>query len=176
MSVLAALTPRAAVLVDVAVWAVLGVAVGYGAHRLSSAWLAQDRGPTRLLPFEDGGRVYERVVRIQRWKRHLPDAGPVFSGGRAKRSLVTRRGDDLERFVVETRRAELTHWALLAAAPLFALWNPWWLTAVMAAYAVVANVPCLLAQRYNRARLQRVLARRAGRQQAVTSALGGARP
>jgi glycosyl-4,4'-diaponeurosporenoate acyltransferase len=158
-----ALTPTAAVAVDVVVWTVLGVAVGYGAHRLSSTWLARDRGPTRLLRMEAGGRVYERVLRIQRWKRYLPDAGPVFSGGRAKRSLVTRAGGDLERFAVETRRAELTHWVLLAAGPFFLLWNPWSLALVMVAYAVVANVPCLLVQRYNRARIERLLDRRSRR-------------
>jgi glycosyl-4,4'-diaponeurosporenoate acyltransferase len=51
---------------------------------------------------------------------------------------------------------------LLAVSPLFLLWNPWWLGLVMIAYAVVANGPCILIQRYNRGRLVRVLAR-AGR-------------
>jgi glycosyl-4,4'-diaponeurosporenoate acyltransferase len=67
--------------------------------------------------------------------------------------------DELNRFVTETRRAEATHWVLLAAGPLFLLWNPWGLGLVMIAYAVVANVPCLVVQRYNRARLLRVVER-----------------
>ena len=36
---------------------------------------------------------------------------------------------------------------------------PWWLGIAMAGYAVVANVPCILVQRYNRARLERMLTR-----------------
>ena len=28
-------------------------------------------------------------------------------------------------FVIETRRAEWTHWILLIAGPFFLLWNPW---------------------------------------------------
>jgi glycosyl-4,4'-diaponeurosporenoate acyltransferase len=44
--------------------------------------------------------------------------------------------------------------------PIFALWNPAALMAAMVAYAVVANLPCLVVQRYNRGRLLRVLARR----------------
>jgi glycosyl-4,4'-diaponeurosporenoate acyltransferase len=40
------------------------------------------------------------------------------------------------------------------------LWNPWWLGLAMVGYALAANLPCLLTQRYNRARLMRMLARR----------------
>lgn len=158
-----ALAQGPALAIDLAVWAVLGLAVGYGAHRLPDAWLERDRGLTRLRPWEAGGRRYERVLRVHRWKWFLPDAGPVFAGGRAKRTLATRRAGDLERLAVETRRAELTHWVLLAAGPWFLLWNPRLLGTVMVAYAVIANLPCLLVQRYNRARIERFLARRAAR-------------
>ena len=44
-----------------------------------------------------------------------------------------------------------------------ALWNPPGLFAAMVVFAVVANVPCLIIQRYNRARIARILARREGR-------------
>jgi glycosyl-4,4'-diaponeurosporenoate acyltransferase len=65
----------------------------------------------------------------------------------------------LERFAVETRRAELTHWLILAASPWFFLWNPWWLGLAMVGYGIIANVPCLAIQRYNRARLLRMIPR-----------------
>jgi hypothetical protein len=34
---------------------------------------------------------------------------------------------------------------------------PWWLATAMFGYAVLANVPCILVQRYNRGRLERML-------------------
>lgn len=43
----------------------------------------------------------------------------------------------------------------LAFVPLFFLWNPWWADLVIVAYAIAANVPCIVAQRYNRVRFQR---------------------
>jgi glycosyl-4,4'-diaponeurosporenoate acyltransferase len=94
----------------------------------------------------------------------LPEAGSFFPGGFPKRTLGDRGSPHLERFVVETRRAELTHWVVLAAGPVFFLWNPWWLAVVMVVYALVANLPCIFVQRYNRARLERVLAYRARRE------------
>jgi glycosyl-4,4'-diaponeurosporenoate acyltransferase len=146
------------VVLDVVVWAVVSTVTGYVTHRLPPQRFASDGFLTRLRPFEADGRWYERRLAIKSWKDRLPEAGAVFQGGFSKRSLRSASIDDLERFVVETRRAEVTHWVVLAAGPFFFLWNPWGLGLVMVAYAVVANVPCLVVQRYNRARLRRVVA------------------
>ncbi|MGH9025724.1 MAG: hypothetical protein ACRDWD_06345 [Acidimicrobiia bacterium] len=143
--------------IDVVAWAVISTSAGYLAHRLPVRWLARDRIPFRLLPFERDGRWYEQRLRIKRWKDRLPEAGGLFRGGFSKRAVGARDPAHLARFAVETRRAELTHWLILAAAPFFFLWNPWWLGVVMVAYALVANLPCMVIQRYNRARLQRAL-------------------
>lgn len=151
------------VLLDCLAWAVVGVTVGYVAFRWPASRLVHDGRLTRLRRFEDGGRWYERRWRIRSWKDRLPEAGSFFAGGFSKRSLPGRDSELLGRFVVETRRAELTHWGVLFAAPFFFLWNPWWLGLIMVAYAVAANVPCLVVQRYNRGRLQRVLAQRTRR-------------
>lgn len=146
------------VVLDVALWAIISTATGYLAHRTSAARFATDSVLTRLRPFERDGRWYEDHLAIKRWKSRLPEAGALFPDGFSKRHLHADTAADLERFIVETRRAEITHWVLLAAGPFFFLWNPWGLGIVMVTYAVVANVPCLLIQRYNRARLGRVVA------------------
>jgi glycosyl-4,4'-diaponeurosporenoate acyltransferase len=103
--------------------------------------------------------VYERALRIKAWKDALPEAGSLFRGGFSKRRLHRHDRASLEQFRVETRRAEWTHWAILALSPVFFVWNPWWLALAMLGYGVVANIPCLLVQRYNRARLARTLDR-----------------
>lgn len=139
---------------DVAVWAVWGVVVGWlGAH-LPASVVATDSWLTRLRRWENSGRVYERIG-VRRWKDHLPEAGTVF-GGASKRRLPGRSHDGLRTFAAETRRAELVHWVAPLPALIFPLWNPWPLVAVMGVYAVVANGPCLVVQRYNRGRLARI--------------------
>jgi glycosyl-4,4'-diaponeurosporenoate acyltransferase len=143
-----------AVVVDCIVWTVVGVGTGYAAYKWPIARLQHDGRITRLRRFEAGGRWYERRLHIRSWKDRLPEAGSFFAGGFSKRALSTRRSDHLQRFVVETRRAELTHWAVLAFGFLFFAWNPLWLALVMVAYAMVA------VQRYNRGRLERVLRHR----------------
>lgn len=146
-------------LLDALVWAAWSAVVGYAAHRLPLRRLDHDAPVTRLRTWERGGRVYERLG-IRRWKDRLPEFGAVFRGGSSKRSLPSRDTPHLTRFAAETRRAEIVHWAIPLVTPLFALWNPAWLVGAMAAYAVVANAPCLIVQRYNRGRLLRVLTRR----------------
>lgn len=156
------MSTRQIVLLDALVWAAWSVVVGYAAHRLPDRRLAHDGPLSRLRPWERGGRVYERIG-IRRWKDRLPDFGGLFPGGVSKRSLISRSTPDLLRLTAETRRAELVHRAVPAITPLFLLWNPAPLFGAMVAYAVVANVPCLVVQRYNRGRLQRMLDRRTAR-------------
>ena len=162
------------VLADAATWAAWSAVVGYAAHRLRASWLDHDGALTRLRPWERGGRLYERAG-IRRWKDRLPEAGATFRGGRSKRALPGRSDDELRAFAAETRRAELVHWVIPSITPVFVLWNPPALVGAMAVYAVVANLPCLFVQRYNRARVARVLDRRAARSTpaAISTRAGG---
>ena len=138
MSTLATRRNLLIVLIDAGVWASWSAVCGYVAHRIPPSRLARDRGLLRIRRFE---------------------AGALFRGGFSKRRVLVGDRAYLERFAVETRRAELTHWLILAASPWFFLWNPWWLGLAMVGYGIIANVPCLAIQRYNRARLLRMIPR-----------------
>ena len=143
------------VVADCVAWATWSLVVGLFASRIPPEALAHDSWVTRIRPVERDGRAYERL-RIRRWKDAVPDAGTWF-GGRSKRGLDGRDATTLARFAVETRRAELVHWLVLALTPFFVLWNPLGLFLAMVAYGVIANVPCIAIQRYNRARIGRAL-------------------
>jgi glycosyl-4,4'-diaponeurosporenoate acyltransferase len=149
--------PLVLVAVDVAAWAAFHASTGYLVHRLPARRFDHETFLTRARRFERDGRLYTRGLGIKRWKSRLPEAGAVFAGGFDKRRLRGSAIDDLERFATETRRAEVGHWLAAAAAPLFFLWNPPPIGAVMLLYAVAANGPCIAAQRYNRLRLVRIL-------------------
>lgn len=150
------------VLLDCLVWAGWSVLCGYVVHRLPVEHFETGGPLTRLRSFERSGRFYERWFRVRRWKDLVPEAGGLFVGGFDKKHLRSRDPAYLDRFLTETRRAEVTHWAVMVLSPLFVLWNPAWLAAVMVAYGVGANLPCVIIQRFNRARLER-LRRRAAR-------------
>jgi glycosyl-4,4'-diaponeurosporenoate acyltransferase len=152
------------VLLDVVAWGLIHAGSGYLAHRVPVRWLAQDRWLFRERRVERGGRLYTRTLRIGRWKDRLPEAGALFAGGISKRHVTEAAAGGLERFVVETRRAELGHWLAAAPGPLFALWNPPAVVPVMVLYGLLVNLPFIAVQRSNRIRATRVLRGRAARQ------------
>ena len=108
--------------------------------------------------WESGGDIYQSVFGIRRWKKHLPDAAPWF-GGFAKGSLRDKDRSHLEQFIVETCRGEAAHYAQVAGLWVTVVWNTWPIAAlVMIIYAVLSNLPCILLQRFTRARLRNLLA------------------
>lgn len=113
----------------------------------------------RSYRFEGGGRLYEVFFRVKAWKGMLPD-GATWVKGFPKKTLASADEAYVERFIVETCRGELVHWAVFLAAGLFFLWNEARVGWIMVGYGVLANAPCIVVQRYNRARLRRIQARR----------------
>ena len=151
-------------------WLLLSLLVGALANHLPTRWLepAPEAAPVR---------PHARApLGIRRWKRWIPDAGPALPGGVAKASLVSRDPRSLQRLVIETRRAELVHWALWAAGLLTPLWLPPLAVVGNLLFATGFNLPCLLLQRFNRRRLLRCLARAQGPSSRSASSSSAAGP
>lgn len=134
---------------NVTLWPVLQLGWAWVFTRLPAGWFR----PPAPGAWEKGGGIYERWFHVRRWKDRLPDGAAWFEGGVAKKHLPGRTPAALSAFARETWRGELCHWTVIAMTPLFFLWNPWWADGVMVVYALAANLPCIIAQRYNRARI-----------------------
>jgi glycosyl-4,4'-diaponeurosporenoate acyltransferase len=142
---------------DFVAWFVFNLGISYACVRIPLSRLAKDNGLYRLRRWEREGRIYLRTG-VKRWKRFLPDGGALFGRGFRKKQLDSAQPDYLDRFLAESRRAELTHWLQLCPVPVFFLWNDWRIGIAMILYAVLQNFPCIVTQRYNRGRLTRVSA------------------
>ncbi|MBS1801871.1 MAG: hypothetical protein JST28_00810 [Acidobacteria bacterium] len=136
-------------------WPIIQLALGRLFLLIPDEVFAVDSWLTRTRRFEQSGRIYRQFFLIQRWKGLLPD-GASWLGGRSKK-LQSRRCADLITFAIETRRAEVAHWYMLLCTPLFYLWNPLWACVVMTVYGIAANLPCILVQRVNRIKIERIL-------------------
>lgn len=141
------------VVVNACTWATLQLGLVLFANRVSAL-----RFGVCASEWERNGRIY-RSLGVHRWKDRLPDAGGWFAGGFSKRNLRNRSLAELDRFARETRRAEWVHWCAIGALPLFKLWNSWPAMLVNAAYAIAANFPCIIVQRYNRGRIAPLLSK-----------------
>lgn len=115
-------------------------------------WLYRERR------WENDGKLYQDLFKVKKWKAHLPDGAGFTKGkGFPKKKLKNKSVEYLTEFASETCRAELTHWITILFAPLFFLWNPFFVGWIMIVYALLANLPFIIVQRYNRCRLTRVL-------------------
>jgi glycosyl-4,4'-diaponeurosporenoate acyltransferase len=145
------------ILVNIAAWLVfhLGIAALATALPLrmfpSSGWICRERR------FEKNGKIYEAFFAVRRWKGLLPEGADILGKGFKKGRMESRNPDYLRLYFLETCRSEICHWTVWLCGWLFFLWNPPWAGWVMVVYATFANFPCIIAQRYNRARLRKLL-------------------
>ena len=146
------------VALNVTLWPLIQLALAWGFIRMPATWFG---APDCGLQWETRG-FYQRWFGIRYWKNLLPDGARWLGGGFAKNELTATDAGYLQTFIRETRRGELCHCCAFAFVPVFFLWNPGWANLVIIAYAIMANLPCIIAQRYNRIRLRQLLARRKG--------------
>lgn len=144
---------------NLAGWPVIHVSLAAVFIRLPLERFRDDTWLTAPRHWEQEGQFYRDHFAIRAWKRLLPDGAP-WLGGFAKGKLSRHDAAYLGEFLRETRRAEVAHWCMLGCLPVFFLWNPPWACWVMTLYALAANLPCILAQRYNRLVLARITAAR----------------
>ena len=148
-------------------WAAIHIGVSWFGTRMSPKRFAASTGWSRPRSFERSGWLYEKVLSIKKWKDAVPDAAPWFRGGFPKKQLLSAGTDYLLRYQSETRRGESVHWVVLLSSGLFFIWNPPGIAAINVAYGLLANLPCIFIQRYNRIRIDRILSRRQSMDKAV---------
>jgi len=147
-------------ILDFVAWGILQPAAAGLCSVLPPAVFRPTRWLFRPRPWERGGAVYERFLAVRRWKRLLPSGGTVRRGGFDMRHVTSHAPLYLRTWVLESCRAELSHWLAIPPALLFFLWNPWFVGLLMILYAILVNGPCIVAQRYNRPRFLAILERR----------------
>jgi glycosyl-4,4'-diaponeurosporenoate acyltransferase len=148
-----------AIAVDIAVWLVIHLGVGMSTARMQPNSFNPESWLYRRRTWERGGKTYKSLLKVKKWKRLLPDGVAVFKGGFRKRQLESADTSYVRTYVVETCRAEYTHWLIFLFSLIFFVWNDWWVGLIMVAYGLATNMPCIIAQRYNRMRLERVYER-----------------
>ena len=145
------------IIIDIVLWFIIHMSVAYIATILplnnlnTNSWLLKER------KWEKSGKIYEEIFHIKKWKELLPDGSALFKKGFRKKRMTSSNPEYLQKFIIETGRAEIVHWIVILFSPVFFIWNYPWAGWVMIVYAIIANMPCILAQRYNRARLSKLL-------------------
>tara|TARA_B100002019_G_C21220936_1_gene574709 strand:+ start:898 stop:1437 length:540 start_codon:yes stop_codon:yes gene_type:complete len=109
----------------------------------------------------------KKIFQVNKWKKFSPDGGAYFKKGFSKRYLKEKNLYYYEKFLIETRRAELTHYLAMVLSPIFFIFNPNWIGWNMVAFAIIFNLPFILIQKYNQPRIINLIIKTRSRQNNV---------
>lgn len=114
-------------------------------------WLYRER------KWEHGGKFYERIFLVKRWKSYLPDISDFLKWRFSKKHIHDIEFNYIQRFLSESCKSEFTHWMIICSSFLFILWGGIFTCLKIFVLATALNLPYIIIQRYNRPRLIRLL-------------------
>lgn len=132
-------------------------AISFIAGRLlPKKWFRPIQFPYKLYRFEQDGRLYEKL-RIKSWHRKLPDMSCLFPKLMPPKRFNVHDEYRLPDMIRETCVAELIH-RLLCISGLYCI-EIWQGSGgkILSVLNILGNIPFVLAQRYNRPRLVRLM-------------------
>lgn len=144
-------------------WVVLHLAASAISHRIDEKYLTINNLVFKTRTWEENGRVYDRLLKVKKWKKFLPEIY-LFRHGALKEVLYKKepsagRNELLEQYLLESCRAELSHWLTIFPFWIFGFFAPPVIVFYMLLYALAANLPCIIVQRFNRPRIVKLLSR-----------------
>lgn len=139
-------------------WPILQILAALLALALPNKAYKSDSFFYRSHRYEKEGRLYEKLIAVKKWKHLLPDGGAILKKhGYKKKKLDNFSKENLEKFLIESCRGELTHWLAIIPFWVFGFFAPPYIIPIMFVYALLVNMPCIIVQRYNRPRIKRLL-------------------
>lgn len=145
------------VLVNIIAWGFFHLFISYLCFKIPLSFFLKENSFFKIKNWERSGKIWQNLLLVKKWKGFLIDGSSIARKSYDKSHLHGTKEQDLLNFAAETKRAELTHWLLIVPAPLFFLWNPIWAGWIMIVYALIANLPFIIVQRYNRGRIEFIL-------------------
>ena len=97
------------ILLCIPLWFIFHSLSAYICLKIPDKYLNPDGFLFKTRKWENNGLIYDKVFKVRKWKKYLPDGGAMFKNGYSKRYLKDYSEASLKKFAVETCRAELTH-------------------------------------------------------------------
>ena len=142
---------------NVVLWPFFHMTISLLTVRIPDAFFQRDGLVLPVHATRSGQRFYEQVLFIRSWKKWIPDGASIFKFGFRKKTMEGNDQVYIEKFILETRRAEFSHLVQMLPMVVFFIFNTWIVALIMVAYALIFNIPLILLQRYNRIRFLRLL-------------------
>ena len=145
------------IILDIFAWLFFHLTIAKASLSIKDSHLIKNNFMFKIYKFEASGLVYEKLFLVNKWKDKLPDGSKILKEGFSKNKVDAMSLDYFKKFLIEVNRAELSHWLQMLPAPIFFLFNLPIIGYLMIVYAVLFNLPFIIAQRYNRPKLIRII-------------------
>lgn len=154
-------------ILSIFLWFIFQVSAARISHKLPDKWLSANNFLFKQRKWEKDGKFYWQIFKVKKWKKFLPDGAAVHKEDYKKKNIHDFSEENLNRFLIESCRAEINH--LLAITPfwIFGFFVPTVVILYMFIYALFINAPCIIVQRYNRPRIIKLLERKRIQQRAI---------
>lgn len=114
-------------------------------------WLYRER------KWEHGGKLYESKFKVKKWKVCLPELADFIKFIFPKKFIKEFSTDYMSKYLMESCRAELTHWCIIFSTVVFLIFENTETFIYMFFIAFIANIPFIIIQRYNRPRILNIM-------------------
>ena len=138
------------------IWPLLQAIVTRTTFLFDNKFFTPDTFILRSRKWEQEGKFYKKVFKVHKWKRLLPDGARIHKNGFRKKNLKSFENGYLQDFITQTGKSEVAHWLQILPFWVFGFWCPPFIIWFMLLYALLVNLPCIIAQRYNRPRLIKI--------------------
>ncbi len=152
------LEPLETFFVDVVTWIIFHLSIGYLSTKIPFKWLNPDLRFFNSYDWEKDGGIYDKIFHVRAWKDRIPDGSRMYRGTFSIKRLPTADISYLTRWLSESIRSEICHWAMIIPGGFFFLWNDLSAGRAMVIYAILNNIVPIIMQRYNRPRMRKLIA------------------
>lgn len=105
--------------------------------------------------WEQNGQLWDKKFKVSKWKSFIPE-GKQLNKEIYDKSQLTINIEETHRLLLEMRRAELVHWISIVPVLIF-IKAPRYIKYANVAYVMLSHFPVIVAQRYNRPRIERFI-------------------
>ncbi len=154
------LSPLKTIILCFVMWFIIEVTIGFICTKIPEKYFSINKFYFKTYHWEKKGRIYDDIFKVKKWKKHLIDGAALFKNGYRKKHITDMSTENLEKFIIESCRAELVHVLCILPFFVFGFFTAFPIVLYMLIYALIINVPCILAQRYNRPRIYKILRRK----------------
>ena len=136
--------------------AITGIIAFLVGRIVPKSWFQEDRFPYRSYPVEQ--KLY-RALRVKKWQSKVPDMSRIFPALMPAKKLTADTFANRQGMIQETCVAERLHsLRSLTGLACLAIWPGAGGIILTLVYILLGNLPFIMIQRYNRPRLQKLLA------------------